>query len=170
MMNLSRRFPRSFGLIPITVFAVGCAQSGASPTSPSALAAPAAAAVSPGADYNATGRWHFEGTSDNPGLQGPPFDTDVTQDPVTGNLSFYTDEDELIVLERLSAGAGAVITYRIGPVVSVEGSGPCDLVRVMATGRLDTLTNTLTLPIRLKQVTGCDNLRAEVVMTGTKLN
>lgn len=24
MMNLSRRFLRSFGLIPITVFAVGC--------------------------------------------------------------------------------------------------------------------------------------------------
>lgn len=54
--------------------------------------------------------------------------------------------------------------------MSVEGSGPCDLLRVMATGRLDKLTNTLTLPIRLKQVTGCDNLRAQVVITGTKLN
>ena len=181
MMNLSILPLRFFGLIPITVFAVSCAQSGASPTSPSSLTgaqggaspaspssltgAPAAVAVGPSAGYDATGRWHFVQTSANPNLNDT-FDADVIQDPTTGDLSLSDETGNPVILERLSQGAGAIITYRFA-LIDDEG-GACDL-RIQGTARLDTSTNTITLPIRLKEL-GCENGRAGAVVIGTKLS
>jgi len=150
----------------ISLFAVSCAQGGASPTSPSALTAPAAAA-GPSAGYDATGRWRFVQTSANPNLNDT-WDADVLQDPTTGNLTVHDDDGNPVTLERLSQGTGVIITYRIA-FISVEGSGPCDLLRIQGTARLDTTTNTMTLPIRLKQL-GCENERAGAVVVATKLS
>jgi hypothetical protein len=158
---------RVVALCFISLFAVSCAQGGASPTSPSALTAPAAAAVGPSAGYSATGRWHFVQTSANPNLNDT-WDADVLQDPTTGNLTVHDDEGNPVTLERLSQGTGTIITYRID-FTSVEGSGPCDLLGIKGTARLDTTTNTLTLPIRLKQL-GCENERAGAVVVATKLS
>jgi hypothetical protein len=171
MMHLSARFLSRFGLLFITVFAVGCAQSGAgAPSSPSSVG-PSSAAVGPSAGYDATGMWHFVQTSSNPNLVDT-WDQRVVQDPVTGNLTVYSPDNEEIILERLSEGNGAVIVYSFGPFTSVEGSDPCDILRVKGTARLDTTTNTITLPIRLKQLgdTSCSNGRAGAVITGTKLS
>src|SRR5262245_21726736 len=168
----------------ISLFAVSCAQGGASPTSPSALTAPAAAAgpsagydatgrwpaaaaAGPSAGYDATGRWRFVQTSANPNLNDT-WDADVLQDPTTGNLTVHDDDGHPVTLERLSQGTGVIITYRIA-FISVEGSGPCDLLRIQGTARLDTTTNTMTLPIRLKQL-GCENERAGAVVVATKLS
>ena len=149
----------------LAVFAVSCAQPGA-PTTPSSLmGAPAANALGPSAGYNATGKWHFVQTSSNPNLEDT-FDADVTQDLVTGNLSLLDDDGQLVILERLSQGAGAIITYRIA-LISDEG-GACDL-RIQGTARLNTATDTITIPIRLKEL-GCENGRAGALVTGTKVN
>lgn len=147
------------------VFAVSCAQGGASVTSPSALSAPAAGAAGPSAEYDASGRWHFVQTSPNPNLEDT-WDGDVIQDPITGNLTVQDPEGNEVVLERLSKGGGAIITYRAAGV-SDEG-GLCDL-RIMGTARLDTTTNTITLPIRFKEL-GCENERAGALVIGTKLS
>ena len=149
-----------FGLPLLAVFA-GCAQPDVVPTSPTS-AGSSATAVGPSAGYDATGRWHFVTTVD--GVVDEDFETDVTQHS-NGNLSFLNDEDELVTLERLSQGTGAIITYRVFSIGS-EG-GDCDL-RVKGTVRLDTTTNTITATARLKEL-GCSNTRLGVFVTGTKL-
>lgn len=164
MMHLSTRFLPLFGLPLITVFAVSCAQPGAGygvlPTSPSSLSVgPSAAALGPGASYNASGMWRFV-TADVHGNVDDTFDTNVSQDG-NGNLSFLDEDGFPITLERL--GTGVIITYRLSLTSEEEG---CDDVRVQGTARLDTRTNTMTLPIRLK---GCSDTLGFVV-TGTKLS
>lgn len=163
-MNVSTRFLRLSGLLPIIVFAVSCAQpEGVLPTSPSSLSvAPSAAAVGPGASYNATGTWRFV-TTDVHGNGAETFDTYVTQDG-NGNLSFLDEDGALVTLERL--GTGVIITYRLSNIGS-EG-GECD-IRIQGTPRLDTRTNTLTAPIRLKEL-GCSNGRLGAFVTGTKVS
>jgi hypothetical protein len=165
MMDLSARFLSRFGLLFITVFAVGCAQSGAgAPSSPSSVG-PSSAAVGPSAGYDATGRWHFVQTSSNPNLQDT-FDADVHQD-ANGNLVLLLADDGNPVLERLSEGTGAIITYRLARTEPED----CPL-RVQGTARLDTRTNTITMPFRLKELGGggCGNERAGAVVTGTKIS
>ena len=164
MMHVSTRFLSLFGLPLIAVFAVSCAQSGGElPTSPSSRSVgPSATAVGPSASYDATGTWRFVTTLGN---DTDTFTTDVTQ-LANGNLQFLDDDNQLITLERLSQGAGAVITYRLSNIGS--DGGDCDL-RSHGTVRLDTRTNTITARIRLKEL-GCSNERAGVFVTGTKLN
>jgi hypothetical protein len=153
----------------ISLFAVSCAQGGVSPASPSAPTAPSAsAAAGPSAGYDATGRWHFVQTSPNPNLVDT-WDADVTQDSRTGNLIVHDEEGNPVTLERLSQGSGAIITYRLD-LVSVEGTVSCDRLDIMGTARLDTSTDTLTLPIRLKTLQGCGNERAGAVIVATKLS
>ena len=136
--------------------------------SPSAVG-PSATAAGPSAGYDATGRWHFVQTSPNPNLNDT-FDADVIQDPTTGDLTVHihqaNGDEETGTLERLSKGGGAIITYRFADI-SDEG-GLCD-IGVMGTARLDTSTNTITIPFRLKEL-GCENERAGAVMIGTKVS
>ena len=162
-MQLSTRCLSVFGLPLVAALAVSCAQSGTgSLTSPSAASAAAAAtAAGPSAGYSATGMWRFVSV-----LNGDEetFDTFVTQ-LANGDLRFVDEDDSVVTLERLSQGDGRIITYRIANVGD-EG-GEC-LVRSKGTILLDTTTNTLTANIRLKEL-GCENQRAEVTVTGTKL-
>jgi hypothetical protein len=141
---------------------VGCTQSGTGvPTmaTPSSAAVPSAVAVGPSANYSATGTWCFVEADEQ------PFQRLVTQDG-NGDLHFL-DEDHLpVTLERLSQGAGAMITYRLAQISGPEGGGECD-IRVMGTVLLDTTTNTLTANVRLKEL-GCSNGRLGVVVTATK--
>ena len=165
-MNLSSRFLSVFGLLTIAVFAVSCAQPGGGPASPSSLSGGAATtAAGPSAGYDASGTWSFVFTDVHGGFDGD-FDSEVHQDPVTGDLTFLDNDDFLVTLERLSNGEGAIITYRQADIET--GSRGCDF-RVMGTARLDTTTNTLTMPFRLKQL-DCDNLRVGGILTGTKIN
>jgi hypothetical protein len=78
------------------------------------------------------------------------FDNDVIQDPITGDLR-VSDEDGEVIVKAPVAGSRRIITYRIAQVDD-EG-GLCDL-GVKGTARLDTLTNTITIPIRFKEL-GC---------------
>lgn len=157
----ARWFGFSLFLIAVTV---GCAQPGtgvpAPLTSPSSLSVPSAAAVGPSASYDATGCWRFveEGES--------PFVRYVSQDSSTGNLSFLDEDFSPIILERLSQGTGAIITYRIS-LIGDEG-GECD-IRIKGTVVLDTTTNTLTGRVRLKEL-GCSNGRLGAVITATKIS
>jgi hypothetical protein len=142
------------------LFVVGCSQS-TSPTVPSsalAASAPASAQLGPGASYDPTGLWHFVTTIN--GNLDSTFDSNASQDS-DGNLHFVDDEGEPITLERL--GTGVIITYSLS-VTSAESG--CDAVRVRALARLDTRTNTITIPLRL---TGCSQT-GEIVVTGTKLS
>jgi hypothetical protein len=109
----------------------------------------------------------FVTTSANGNLDGT-FDSDVHQDATTGNLSLLDEDGVPVTLERLSEGTGAVITYRLSISDDHEAGSDCD-IRVKGTARLDTRTNTMTMPFRLKQL-GCENLRAGAVITGTKLS
>jgi hypothetical protein len=85
---------------------------------------------------------------------------------LTGDLTFLDNDHFLVTLERLSNGEGAIITYRQADIET--GSRGCDF-RVMGTARLDTTTNTMTMPYRLKQL-DCDNLRVGGILTGTKIS
>ena len=155
---------------------VGCAQSGtgipSSLTAPSSrsvgVSAPALepAALGPGASYDASGEWEFRTNDIHGNPVDSPFNTCVSQDQATGNLSFLADGDPA-TLERLSAGTGEIITYRL------FGSGPesgteCD-VQFKGTARLDTTTSTMTLPFRLKEL-GCSNQRVGWIITATRLS
>jgi hypothetical protein len=162
-MNLSSRFSL-FGLLPIAIFAVSCAQPGTAPTSPSSVG-PSATAAGPSADYNASGTWSFVFTDVHGGFDGD-FESEVHQDPVTGNLTFFDNDHFLVTLERLSNGEGAIITYRQADIET--GSRGCDF-RVMGTARLDTTTNTLTMPYRLKELE-CGNGRQGGLLIGTKIS
>ena len=163
MVDLSTRSLSLFGVLLITALAAGCAQSGDGPTSPSAMSlASSGAASAPGASYDATGTWHFV-TTDAEGNVIEDIETAVSQDG-HGNISFMNDADELITLERI--GSGVVILYRLA-AVSDEG-GDCD-VRIHATVRLDTRTNTLTGALRLNE-RGCSNEKAKWTVTGTKVS
>jgi hypothetical protein len=106
--------------------------------------------------------WRFV-TADVHGNVDDTFDTNVSQDG-NGNLSFLDEDGVLTTLERLSEGAGAIITYRLAFISPESG---CD-IRIKATVRLDTRTNTMTGPIRLKAL--CSNERQGLVVTGTKLS
>ena len=167
MTDLSTRSLSLFGVLLITVLAVSCAQpragDGVLPTSPSwqsaGLRQPAAG---PGASYDASGTWHFV-TTDAEGNVIEDIETTVSQDG-QGNISFMNEADELVTLERV--GTGVIILYRLA-AVSDEG-GDCD-VRVQATVRLDTRTNTLTGRLNLKEL-GCSNDRAGWTVTGTKVS
>lgn len=165
-LDLSTRFLPLFGLFLITVVAVSCAQPGAGdgvlPTSPSSVSAgPSAAALGPGASYDASGTWRFD-TTDAHGNVEDTFVTEVSQDG-NGNLSFLDDDGAPVTLERL--GTGVIITYRLS-LTGNEG-GDCD-IRIQGTARLDTRTNTITVKVRLKEL-GCSNGRQGLVVTGTKL-
>ena len=167
MMDLSTRSLTLFGVLLITVLAVSCAQAGAGgaglPTSPSSLSGgPVTVALGPGASYDASGMWRFV-TTDVHGNVEESFDTNVSQD-ANGNLSLVDDDGIPITLERL--GTGVIITYRVS-FISDEG-GDCD-VQGKGTARLDTRTNTITVPLRLKEL-GCSNERLGVFVTGTKLS
>jgi hypothetical protein len=143
-----------------TLSVVGCSQS-TSPTVPSSASSVASSALGPGASYNASGPWHFVFTDVHGNFDGD-FDADVHQDE-NGNLSFLDNDDFLVKLERL--GTGVIITYRNSQIDDQEHGG-CAF-RVTGTARLDTTTNTFTMPYRLK-VLDCSNLRAGGVLTGTK--
>jgi hypothetical protein len=166
MMNLSTRFLALFGLLPITVFAVSCAQpGGGAPAAPSALSGgPSATAVGPSAGYDATGRWLVANT-DAQGNVEETFERDITQDS-NGNLHLLDEDGQPVTLERLSEGEGAIITYRLSFIGS-EG-GNCD-IRVQGTVLLDTRTNTFTGHLRLKEL-GCENGRQGAGVIGTKLS
>ena len=170
-MRLSTRCMPLFGLPLITVFAVGCAQSGAedagSPTSPSAVAGgPSATAAGPSAGYDASGTWCVANTDASGNLEGDPFETMVSQDPNTGDLSLIDEDGNPVRLQRLSQGQGATITYRLA-FIGNEGGG-CDF-RVMGTLLLDTKTDTFTAAnLRLKSLCSSDRLGAGVI--GTKGN
>ena len=159
------RFFPLFGVLLISVLAVSCAQTGADgslPTSPSvASAGPSATALGPGATYDASGMWRFV-TADRDGNVLETFDTAVSQDS-NGNLSFVDAEGAPVTLERL--GRGVIITYRLS-VISNE-DGDCD-VRIQATVRLDTRSDTITAPLRLKSL--CSNERQGLHVTATKLS
>src|SRR5262245_35048998 len=162
-MNLSSRFSL-FGLLPIAIFAVSCAQPGTAPTSPSSVG-PSATAEGPSADYNASGTWSFVFTDVHGGFHGD-FETEVHQDPVTGDLTVLDNDDFLVTLERLSIAPAPIITYRQSDIeTGTSGSA----IRVMGTARLDTTTNTLTLPFRLK-VLECSNGREGELLIGTKIS
>src|SRR5262245_34542505 len=146
-MNLSSRFLSVFGLLSITVFAVSCAQPGTGPASPSSLSGgPSATAAGPSADYVASGTWAFVFTDVHGGFGGD-FESEVHQDPLTGDISFTDNDDVLIRLERLSNGAGAIITYRFA---MIEDGQRCANIQEKGTARLDTTTNTLIMPFRLR--------------------
>jgi hypothetical protein len=170
MMDLSTRFLPLFGLSLITVFAVSCAQPGAGdgvlPMSPSSLSVgQSAAALGPGASYDASGPWSFVLT-DVHGNVDDTFETNVSQD-ANGNLSFLNEHGFLITLERL--GTGVIITYRQSQVVPPEGGGDCD-IRIQGTARLDTRTNTLTGNLFLREL-GCSHQHhGPLFYTGTKLS
>jgi hypothetical protein len=167
-MGVSTLSVRRFGFFLLLIAGtVSCAQSGTGVPAPltalsSLSVGPSAAAVGPGASYNATGDWRF--VTAFPGQPDEIFVAYVTQLP-NGDLTFE-EGDGPVTLERLSQGGGNVITYRL------FGSGPesgtdCD-VRALGTARLDTTTNTLTANVRLKEL-GCDNQRVGFVVTATKL-
>ena len=63
-------------------------------------------------------------------------------------------------LERL--GKGVIITYRLSAILNEDGD--CD-VRVQATVRLDTRSDTITAPLRLKSL--CSIERQGLLVTGT---
>ena len=138
MMDLSTRSLPLSGVLLITVLAVSCAQPGAGLTSPSSVG-PSAAALGPGASYDASGTWHLV-VADVHGNVEETFDTNVSQD-ANGNLSFLDEDGGLVTLERL--GTGVIITYRQSQIAPPEGGGDCD-IHIQATARLDTRTNTLT--------------------------
>jgi hypothetical protein len=167
MSTLSARW---FGFLLLLIAGTaGCAQSEtgapASPTSPSSLSAgPSATAVGPSAGYDASGTWCIANTDAKGNLEGDPFETIITQDPATGDLSL-TDEDGMAVrLARLSNGQGAIITYRLS-FIGNEG-GECDF-RAKGTLLLDTTTNTVTGNLRLKEL-GCSNERVGAGVIGRK--
>ena len=162
-MQLSTRCLSLFGLPLVAALAVSCAQSGTgSLTSPSAASAGAAAtAAGPSAGYNATGMWRFVSSLNG---EVDTRDAFVTQ-LANGDLQFLDEDDVLVTLVRLSEGDGPIITYRLANVGD-EG-GEC-LVRAKGTILLYTRTNTLTANVRLKEL-GCDNQRAPVTITGSKL-
>jgi hypothetical protein len=167
MMDRSTRLLPLFGVLLITVISVSCAQSGGGlPTSPSSLSVGAsAAALGPGASYDASGMWRFV-TSDVHGNAEETFETSVSQD-ANGNLSFLDEDGFLITLERL--GAGVIVTYRQSSIVPPEGGGDCD-IRIQGTARLDTTTNTLTGNIFLREL-GCSHQHlGPLFVTGTKLS
>jgi hypothetical protein len=141
-----------------TLSVVGCSQS-TLPTVPSSATSVASSSLGPGASYQATGTWRFV-TVNADGNVEETFETHVSQDG-NGNLSFLNGDGELVMLERL--GTGVIITYSLS-VTSVESG--CDAVHVRGLARLDTNTNTMTLPIRLR---GCSQTEGFVV-TGTKLS
>lgn len=147
----------------LAVLAVSCAQSGnGSLTSPSSASAGAAAtAAGPSAGYNATGKWHFVTRLND---EEDTFDTMVTQLP-NGDLTFLDEDGAPVTLVRLSQGDGRIFTYRLH---SVDDEGGECLVRAQGTVLLDTKTSTLSANVRLKEL-GCDNQRAPVTVTGTKL-
>jgi hypothetical protein len=175
-MKVSTRSLHGFGFLLFTAAAVGCAQPGVSdlalPTSPSTVSvAPSRslqsseiATLGPGASYDASGMWHFV-DADVHGNDEETFDTIVSQDG-NGDLSFVDPEGTPVTLERL--GTGVIITYRVSLIGSEGGEGDCD-IRIQGTARLDTRTNTMTAPIRLKEL-GCSNGRLGRVVTATKLN
>lgn len=160
-MNLSTRFLTLFGLPLIIVLAVSCAQPGA-PTSPSTLSTGGtAAALGPGAAYNANGMWRFV-VADVQGNVDETFAANVSQDG-NGNLSFQDADGNPITLERL--GTGVIITYRLFLTGDVDEG--CD-IRIQGTARLDTRTDTMTANVQLKQ-TGCSQEVLRQVVTATKL-
>jgi len=167
-MRVSILLARSFSLFVVLIAGtVGCAQPGTGVPGPSAASSylsvgPSATAAGPSADYDASGPWCLANTDAHGNLDGSPWTTNIIQDPNTGNLSL-TDEDGFpVTLERLSNGAGAIITYRVNFIGDEDG---CD-IRVMGTGRLDTTANTFTMPIRLKGLTCKGRIGAGVI--GTK--
>lgn len=169
-MHVSTLTARPYGFLLLLIAgAAGCAQSGAgvpaSLTAPSSLvSSPSATAAGPSVGYDATGTWLFTNTDVHGNVDGDPFVTQVIQDPGTGNLSL-TDEDGVpVTLERLSSGGGTIITYRLS---SIGHEDNCD-ISIKGTARLDTTTNTVTMPIRLRGLT-CSGAQGGVVI-GTKLS
>jgi hypothetical protein len=169
-MRVSTLSARWFSFILLLIAGtVGCGQSGtgvpAPLTAPSSLSVPSTAALGPSAGYNASGTWSFVFTDVHGNFDGD-FDSEVHQDPVTGDLTFLDNDDFPVTMERLSNGSGAIITYRVYDIDTHENGGCA--IRVMGTVRLDTTTNTLTMPYRLKGLT-C-NGRLGGILNGTKIS
>ena len=129
-----------------TLFVVGCTQSTSPTMASSGVTAPTSAQVSPGASYDASGRWRVVDT-DVHGNDAEVSFTDITQDG-DGNLHFL-DEGLPVTAERL--GTGVIITYRLS-FIGNEG-GDCD-IQIQAM-RLDTRTNTMTMNVLVREL-GCD--------------
>jgi hypothetical protein len=146
--------------------ATGCAD--ARSDSPTAPASPLdLLAAGPGANYDASGSWHFVVREPRAGERGE-FDAVLHQD-ANGNITFIEpDGGLLITLTRLGSGNGRVISYKLS--ASREES-PCTF-EVSGTATLDTKTDTGRAAVRLSWVgdTGenCDQGATQTVTFSKK--
>ena len=143
-MRASVRFGFLFLVLAATV---SCAQDArsTSPTAPAPLAG--SLTVGPGANYDASGSWHFALT---PPRAGETVEFDAVFHPdANGNITFIEPEGGLLItLTRLGSGDGRVIPYELS---SFKQQSTCSL-ELSGTVTLDTQTNTGRATIKLAEV------------------